>query len=121
VDTQPYDLYISGPMTSIPDFNYPLFNSCAEFFRDMDYTVYSPAEIDDGMQIGQAVEEAKPWQYYMTKAIELQMKSNAWVGLPNWYRSKGAKREFDLAVDLQHKLFIVHHFPRTQHFELQEL
>ena len=99
-------IYLSGPMTGLPDFNYPLFNDCARFFREDGRQILSPAEIDGGQQV--TTKEVKPWQYYMTKAIEMQMKATAWAGLPGWWRSKGAKREFDLAVDLQHKLYIVH-------------
>jgi hypothetical protein len=141
-------LYISGPMTGIPDYNYPLFEEVVQAFRDQGVKVFSPHEIDGGEQVPtvcpahpqrgtigadetccttfagirqKAKEIIKPWQYYMTKAIQLQMQCNAWAGLAGWPRSKGAKREFDLAVDLQHELFIVRYSTPRGGYYLEEL
>jgi hypothetical protein len=95
-------LYISGPMTGYVDFNRPLFLSITNHLRDAGLQVLSPHELTEGVQTPDL-----PWQYYMSRAVAMQMGSSAWVGLPGWTRSKGAKREFDLAVDLQHRLFLV--------------
>jgi hypothetical protein len=127
-DNEPV-IYLSGPMTGLPDFNYPLFHGVAEHFRSEGLTILSPAEVDGGEQVvaheshcaGNSTPEActciagakaaKPWQYYMTKAITMQMQANAWAGLPGWFNSRGAKREFDLAVDLRHALYLVKFMP----------
>lgn len=106
-------LYLSGPMTGMPQYNYPLFHDVADKLRAEGYEVYSPAEIDGGEQVLEGG-DVQPWKYYMTKAIEMQMKCDAWAGLPGWWRSKGAKREFDLAVDLEHELHLVRIIPQSE-------
>lgn len=49
---QPNDLskpyhYLGGPMTGIPQFNFPRFLSVAQKLREADYHIANPAELDD--------------------------------------------------------------------------
>lgn len=39
-------IYIAGPMTGIPEFNYPAFNQWASIYRRLGYEVFNPAEAD---------------------------------------------------------------------------
>lgn len=114
--------YISGPMTGLPDFNFPAFQAASDFLTAQGFEVASPHTLSqqgshavncnasggmEGADCSCGVGAVKPWKFYMTKALILQLDCEAWVGLPGWTRSKGAKREFDIAVDLEHKLFIL--------------
>ena len=38
--------YLAGPMTNIPQFNYPRFFELAKVLRAEGYTIISPAELD---------------------------------------------------------------------------
>jgi hypothetical protein len=40
-------LYLGGPMTNYPQFNFPAFDRAAQTLRDHGYTIVSPAELDD--------------------------------------------------------------------------
>lgn len=37
-------IYLAGPMTGLPDRNYPLFHRAAAYLRERDHFVYNPAE-----------------------------------------------------------------------------
>jgi hypothetical protein len=99
-------LYISGPMTGLPEFNYPLFRDVAKFFRNEGITILSQAEIDGGEQVGGNA-EVKTWDYYMRHALRLELEADAIAFLPGWTTSKGARREFDIACDLKFLIFTV--------------
>jgi len=37
-------IYIAGPMTGLPEFNYPAFNAAAEYLRSLGHHVENPAD-----------------------------------------------------------------------------
>lgn len=41
-------LYLAGPMTGLPDFNYPAFHAAAAAWRAAGWTVANPAENFNG-------------------------------------------------------------------------
>jgi hypothetical protein len=83
-------VYISGPMTGIPAFNFPAFIAAAAHLRALGFHVENPAENP----------KCDSWQAYMRLDI-VSLASCDWLyTLPGWERSKGAKIEHDLAVDI---------------------
>ena len=85
-------LYISGPMTGLPDYNRPAFNSTALQLRRAGYEVVNP--VDNGLP------ESSPWHHHMRADIGLLMRCDAVAWLPGWHQSKGAKIEIELANKL---------------------
>ena len=84
-------LYLSGPMSGLPDNNYPAFHAAAAQLRAAGYTVINPAEL--GLPPG------LEWIDYMRACITAMMlgKAEAMAMLPGWRRSDGALAEWDLA------------------------
>lgn len=80
-------IYLSGPMTGKPDFNYPAFNAAAAQLRGKGYTVENPAE--NG--------EQPNWTAYMRVAIAQMMRCDQVVMLPGWQHSRGATIERTIA------------------------
>lgn len=87
-------VYLAGPMTGLPDFNFPAFNERAHALRALGYTVINPAENDNG-------DTSKPWAYYMRQDIGHLLDVDAVAVLPGWQRSKGATLEVTIARALE--------------------
>jgi hypothetical protein len=84
-------IYLSGPMTGYPEFNFPLFNRVAETLRRQGYQVISPAEIQPPVQT---------WEACMREDIKALMNCEKVAVLPGWENSKGARIEVSLAFQL---------------------
>ena len=80
-------VYVSGPMTGIPDFNYPAFDAACVALRDAGLEVISPHEVNpiDG--------EERAWEWYVRRDIVALMDADAIVVLPGWEASRGATLE----------------------------
>lgn len=85
-------IYICGPMTGLHDFNYPAFNAEAERLRALGYHVENPAENEHP--------EGQTWEGYMRAALRQMLTCDLVVMLDGWGMSRGARIEFELAIDL---------------------
>lgn len=83
-------VYLAGPMTGYPDFNFPAFHERAAEWRAEGWDVFSPAESFGG-------DTSKPYAEYMRHDIEAILSCDALAVLPNWQKSKGASFEVALA------------------------
>ena len=86
-------IYLSGPMTGIPDWNYPAFHAAANQLRHAGHVVFSPAENFEG-------DTKRDRAEYMRKDIEAVLWAEAVAVLPGWYASKGAALEVAIAREL---------------------
>lgn len=84
--------YISGPMTGIPEFNFPAFHTKAYELRKQGIEVVNPAEHEE--------DPNKEWSDYLRKDIRLLMDCDAIHMLPGWRKSRGARLEHYIAVEL---------------------
>jgi hypothetical protein len=85
-------LYIAGPMTGLPDFNYPAFNDAAARLRAAGFDVVNPAE--DGLPLD------AQWHQHLRVAIAKLVTCDAVATLPGWRTSTGALLEVAIAVRL---------------------
>jgi hypothetical protein len=92
VEALPAVLYLAGPMTGLPDFNYPAFNSAAGRLRAAGFEVLNPADNKP---------EIPDWVGYMREAIACLVRADAVAVLPGYGESRGARLETKLAVDLE--------------------
>lgn len=90
---EPVIVYIAGPMTGIPEFNYPLFNATAKALRAAGVEVRNPAE-NDGGSAGES------WEFYMRLALRSLLECDEIVLLPGWRDSRGARLEEAVAREL---------------------
>ena len=82
-------IYISGPMTGLPDLNFPAFHQAAKDLRAMGFDVVNPAEINADPSTG--------WQECMRADIKALCDCDTIAMLPGWQRSNGAHLEVHVA------------------------
>lgn len=95
IDTTKIDksqtVYLSGPMTGLPDYNRAAFNLRAEAFRAAGYTVNNPAEIS--VTHG----TSKSYGFYFRRAMRMLLNSDVVYVFGDITESKGALMELDVA------------------------
>jgi hypothetical protein len=85
-------LYLAGPMTGLPEFNYPAFHRAAKQLRAAGYDVVNPAEVNVDASIG--------WQAAMRRDIPAMLTCDGIAYLFNWFGSRGATLEIHIAANL---------------------
>jgi len=103
-------IYIAGPMTGYPEFNFPVFNAVASKLRAEGWTVFNPAEKESetlseaSLKNGDAVQAAKDGfnfrEVYLWD-VEKVISSDAIYMLPGWENSPGACGEHAVAVAMR--------------------
>lgn len=100
--------YLSGPMSGIPQFNFPMFDRIARSLRAQGYRVVSPAEMDDEAVRAAAVSSADgaahsaggpTWGDFLARDVRIIADQvNGIILLPGWERSRGARLEAFVAL-----------------------
>lgn len=81
-------VYVSGPMSGLPEFNHPAFFAAERDIRErFGCLIINPAR--------QA--EQPTWEAYMRGDLHMLRHATHMVMLPGWQNSRGAKIEADLA------------------------
>lgn len=86
-------LYVAGPMSGLPEFNYPAFNDAADLLRDAGYSVLNPVDSEQHNHTGQP----QQWQWYMRHALRMVTEADGVALLADWDKSRGAQLEFHVA------------------------
>lgn len=97
------NFYLAGPMTGIPEYNFPAFIAAAAKLRDLGNVVFNPAEADLA-EWGTIEEVLKKANYRDCLRKDLNYildKADAIAILPGWESSKGCAAELALAKALK--------------------
>ena len=86
-------LYIAGPMTGHPDFNYAAFYTAEQQLRAAGYDVLNPAHTENE----NTTRKPQEWGWYMRRAIALLMQADGVALLDGWTGSRGARLEEEIA------------------------
>lgn len=103
-------LYLAGPMTGIPQFNYPKFDRVAARLREQGHEVVSPAEMDspetraislaspDG-NLQTIITHGETWGDFLSRDVKLLADGgfDAIAVLDGWEDSRGARLEVFVA------------------------
>lgn len=91
-------VYIAGPMSGLPDLNYPAFDAAAFTLRAAGFRAENPAENEPSCN-------APTWEDYMRLALPQMLKCQSVLLLPGWQSSKGARVEARTALDMNMIVF----------------
>lgn len=98
-------IYLAGPMTGIPQMNFPAFDAAAKDLRARGYDVVSPAELDDPEDRTAALASedgdinkmgpGRSWGFFLARDVKIIADEGieAIVCLSDWYESRGARLE----------------------------
>jgi hypothetical protein len=117
--------YLAGPMSGIPQFNFPAFFDAAAKLRERGYVIVSPAEIDNEENKGAALRSPdgkthvnedgtvgraqKSWGDFLSRDVKLIADQvDGIIFLPNWEKSRGAKLEAFTALLSGGKRFAIY-------------
>ena len=103
--------YLAGPMSNIPQYNYPAFDDAAARLRNLGYAIQSPAEMDspgtryralaseDGKLVGGKL-AGQTWGDFLSRDVKLIAdECTGIILLPGWEQSKGARLECFIAIN----------------------
>lgn len=85
-------IYVCGPMTGMPDMNFPAFHRETKYLRDMGEEVVNPAEINPDINAD--------WTECMIEDIKQLSTCDAIYMLRGWQTSYGAQIEYLVAKKL---------------------
>lgn len=120
-------IYLAGPMSGIPQFNYPAFDEAADLLRSRGYDVMSPAEMDDPNIRAAALaspngehrvfqdtlkrqgHQPETWGDFLSRDVKLVSDEvDAIVLMADWQRSRGARTEAFIALQTQKPVFFIY-------------
>jgi hypothetical protein len=99
-------LYLAGPMSGLPDFNYPAFRTAAQEWRAWGWDVLDPSEKFGGRA-------DLPYEVYIKGSIIDVLASEAIAVLPGWQNSKGATLEVSIGRALGYPIYAAEHPARS--------
>jgi hypothetical protein len=112
-------IYLAGPMTGLPEYNFPAFDKAAAHLRSLGHTVFSPADNDrdNGFDTtGMEGHEAAEHGFSLRNALKQDLSwicdhAEAIVILDGWERSRGVRAELALAEALSIPKYEMAHLP----------
>lgn len=103
-------IYIAGPMSGIPEFNFPAFYEVANKFETEGWTVHNPANKEGETLSARSRKSGDPMlaqkdgfnfrEVYLWD-VEKVIESDAIYMLPGWENSPGARGEHAVAVAMK--------------------
>lgn len=89
---KPHKVYVSGPMTGMPNLNYEAFHKKADELRRKGYSVVNPAEHFNGRQ-------DLSRETYLKEDVKQLVSCNYITFLEGWKSSKGAVLEYLISLE----------------------
>lgn len=95
--------YLSGPMTGLPEYNFPAFIKAADELRAAGIMVVGAHEVDHGVHTGAGTQ---PYVDYIRGDLKEELACDGIIMLPGWTKSKGASLELEIAQCLEYPVYL---------------
>lgn len=89
-------VYIAGPMSGLPELNYPAFDAAEGRLAVAGHYVLNPTRSEEHNTTGAPM----PWDWYMRHSLRMVADADGIALLPGWESSKGAQLEHHVASKL---------------------
>jgi nucleoside 2-deoxyribosyltransferase len=90
-------LYIAGPMTGLPEFNYPAFREAEARLSASGFDALNPINSEQHNDTG----KPQTWDWYLRHALRMVLEADGLALLDGWWRSRGATLEVHVARSLE--------------------
>ena len=99
-------MFLSGPMTGIEDYNFPLFDRVAKELEDKGVEVVNPARICRKFKRESVLSSKEVFNKMIDEQQVAEMECNAILLLPGWENSKGVRLELKTALNLGLEIYL---------------
>lgn len=96
-------IYLAGPMSGLPEHNYPAFTAACKTLRQQGYNIVSPHEETPCQDHANPL----PWTHYLRRDLRTLLDCDAIAMLPGYSGSKGAQLELTVALALGYPIYDV--------------
>ena len=93
-------IYLSGPMSGVPEYNFPAFHAATRLLRKRGCSVISPAELDEAGELSGIELGSQSWEWYLSRDLREMLLCDTIAVLPGWRKSRGARLEVYVARKL---------------------
>ena len=90
-------IYIAGPMSGLPDYNYPAFLDAEGKLTVAGYHVLNPARVEEDNPTPGTPQE---WGWYMRRCLKMVADADGIALLDGWRNSRGATLERLVGISL---------------------
>lgn len=87
-------LYVAGPMTGLPEFNYPAFNAAQSALEGLGHLVLNPTSAE---RHNPTPGTPQAWDWYMRHCLRMVLEVDGLALLDGWEGSRGASLEVTVA------------------------
>jgi uncharacterized protein DUF4406 len=93
-------VYVAGPMSGVPEFNFPAFKEAEARLTEAGYSVISP--VSKGKPSSGEYTDDRPYTWYLREDLKMLLEADAIALLPGSENSNGARLERYVAEKLDY-------------------
>lgn len=103
---EPLKIFISGPMSGYEKYNFPKFDEIEEKLVSFGYEVVNPARISRRYKEKDVKSDRSVYDKMVQEQIAAEKSCDAILLLNGWQKSKGVRRELELALLANMEVFL---------------